>query len=788
TPSASSASGDIKGLIELAVSEANDSYVNSGIDIHLNLVCTLAVNYSESGNYDTDLNRFKTEGDNFMDEVHMNRQAYGADICVLILNNDAYCGLAAVISANASSAFCAVHYDCATGYYSFAHEIGHLQGARHNLDIDPTLGYNHGYIDLAHNWRTIMAYPAGSTVRIKYWSNPDKYYNGYVMGTTTYENNARTLNESANIISTFFYRPTSAGTLVRNETWFLAHDLTGNVYVPSGISLTLKPTAIINLNGYSIISTGGTIVNEGASITGVAAYIKTNSNVIVGYCGSIQSACNAVASGQKVEIKPGSYNGGFSLNSKSDVTISGYGTTINGTINLNNNSYCNLYGVYMPAGQVYISGGIGIIVMDVRSDLGNHSMNIQNTTNNAVYGLTATNGDMNDFGVNIYNSNGDICRSSRIENQMVGIYLYGTSSYNVNEDYFCNNGYDVDAEGGAYAYLLHNTHSSISPLSAYGNYFLADPNSVVECSSPSSLAKSNTASLSMNNQSEVKGTPAGDLDRMYLDLIHRTSQDTALDHKGRIEKYKTEYLGIAEKSKDELKKSFNDFSKLKSSLSLTVNCLRYLGEEGSLTSYLNELLGMSDLQAYSPYIKKYLIPGLISRNDFTGAIALCNEIQNSKDIDKDLTCEMLYEKGLIHRFYLNNNTEAYRAFSSITAKYPDHPLGKMAIGQISDMPGIEVEKPGLKSLGNTSEGFTCSNYPNPFNPSTRFNFSIPSDGFTELKIYNSLGQEVKTLVSDYLAKGKYTFEWNATSYSSGIYYYFLKSGNNVTTSKIILLK
>ncbi|HEX2962180.1 MAG TPA: T9SS type A sorting domain-containing protein [Ignavibacteriales bacterium] len=584
------------------------------------------------------------------------------------------------------------------------------------------------------------------------------------------------------------FKVTTNGTLTENEKWYSNVSLTGDVIIPSNKELRITSCAAINLNGHTILSTGGTIVNEGANIIGLAAYIKTSSNAIVGYCGSIQSACNAAASGQKVEITSGSHNGSFSLNSKSEVTISGYGATINGTINLTNATYCRLYGVYLPSGHVYINGGIGNIIMDVRSDREYEVLFIENTANNAVYGLTATNGDMNNFGLYIYNSTGDICRSSIIENHACGIYLSGTSSYNVTEDYFCNNGFDVDAEGGAYAYLLHNTYSRIKPISVYGNCIIPDPPSALACSSASGLAKSNTASLSLNNQAEVKGTPAGELDRMYLDLIHRTSQDTTLDHKGRIEKYKSEYLSIAEKSKGELKKSFNDLSKLKNSLSLTANCLRYLGEEGSLSSYLSELLGMSDLQPYSPYIKKYLIPGLIGKNDYTGALAQCDEVLKAKDIDRDLTCEMLYEKGIINRFYLSNNTEAYRAFSSITAKYPDHPLGKMAMGQISEMPGVEVEKPGLKSLGNTSEGFTCSNYPNPFNPSTRFNFSIPSDGFTELKIYNSLGQEVKTLVSDYLAKGKYTFEWNATSYSSGIYYYFLKSGNNVTTSKIILLK
>ncbi|MGE5520986.1 MAG: T9SS type A sorting domain-containing protein [Candidatus Dadabacteria bacterium] len=582
-------------------------------------------------------------------------------------------------------------------------------------------------------------------------------------------------------------KTTTSGTLTENEYWFTNNiSLSGNVAVPTGINLRLGKGITIKLNGYTITSTGGTITDEGATFSDLAAYVKTSSNVIVGYSGSIQSACNAVATSQKVEIKPGTYNTGFSLTGKSSVTISGYGATVNGTINLNNDSYCNLYGVYLPTGQVYISGGIGLVIMDVRSDAGNRSLNIENTTNNAVYNLTAANGDMQDFGVNIYNSTGDICRSSRIENQMCGIFLYG-GHYNVTEDYFCQNGYDVDAEGGGYAYLMNNTLSRINPASVYGTIYFDEPPTVA-CSSPSGLAKSNTASLSLNTRTEEKGIPADDLNRIYSDLLHRTIQDSALNHKSLIEKYKAEYLSTAEKSKDELKKSVHDLSKLKNYLSLTINCLRYLGEEESLSSYLNELLGMSDFQPYSPYIKKYFIPGLVSRNDFNGALALCNEVQNSKDIDKDLTCEMLYEKGIINRFYLNNNTEAYRAFSSITAKYPDHPLGKMAKGQISDMPELEIGNPGLKSLGSTSEGFTCSNYPNPFNPSTRFTFSIPGDGFTELKIYNSLGQEVKALVSDYLTKGKYTFEWNAASYSSGIYYYFLKSGSNVTTSKIILLK
>ncbi|MDP4197896.1 MAG: T9SS type A sorting domain-containing protein, partial [Bacteroidota bacterium] len=185
--------------------------------------------------------------------------------------------------------------------------------------------------------------------------------------------------------------------------------------------------------------------------------------------------------------------------------------------------------------------------------------------------------------------------------------------------------------------------------------------------------------------------------------------------------------------------------------------------------------------------KRYMIDSYIESQDYKGAVALADEILNTKGIDQDLTCEMLYEKGIINKFYLKNNTDAYRSFSLLTSQYPKNVLAKMAKGQMSDLPK-DSEKPYLTALSKEADGFKCSNYPNPFNPTTRFNFSIPKDGYTELRIYNSLGQEVKTLVSENLSKGQYSFEWNANNCASGIYYYTLKSGDQVSTYKMILMK
>jgi len=82
------------------------------------------------------------------------------------------------------------------------------------------------------------------------------------------------------------------------------------------------------------------------------------------------------------------------------------------------------------------------------------------------------------------------------------------------------------------------------------------------------------------------------------------------------------------------------------------------------------------------------------------------------------------------------------------------------------------------------------NYPNPFNPSTKIEYSIPKSGFVSLKVYDLLGREIVTLVSEEKQKGKYEIEFDAAKYilTSGIYFYSIKAGAFVGTKKLLLLK
>lgn len=80
------------------------------------------------------------------------------------------------------------------------------------------------------------------------------------------------------------------------------------------------------------------------------------------------------------------------------------------------------------------------------------------------------------------------------------------------------------------------------------------------------------------------------------------------------------------------------------------------------------------------------------------------------------------------------------------------------------------------------------NYPNPFNPRTTISWQLPVASKATLKVYDILGNEVSTLVNEELSGGKYEIEFNASSLTSGIYYYKLGAGEYSETRKMVLLK
>ncbi|HEX2787538.1 MAG TPA: T9SS type A sorting domain-containing protein [Ignavibacteria bacterium] len=108
---------------------------------------------------------------------------------------------------------------------------------------------------------------------------------------------------------------------------------------------------------------------------------------------------------------------------------------------------------------------------------------------------------------------------------------------------------------------------------------------------------------------------------------------------------------------------------------------------------------------------------------------------------------------------------------------------KMSTFKISQVTGINILSENIPNKYSLSQ-----NFPNPFNPTTRINFSIPNSGFVSLKVYDMLGREVSVLVNEKLTAGEYSYDFDAGILQSGIYFYCFQANKFSKTNKMILLK
>jgi len=93
---------------------------------------------------------------------------------------------------------------------------------------------------------------------------------------------------------------------------------------------------------------------------------------------------------------------------------------------------------------------------------------------------------------------------------------------------------------------------------------------------------------------------------------------------------------------------------------------------------------------------------------------------------------------------------------------------------------MDVSKPSSFELSEA--------YPNPFNPSTSINLSIPEAGQVSVMVYNVMGQLVSTLADGHMDASDYSFTWDASSVSSGVYLITATTANQTSTQKVMLLK
>jgi len=150
---------------------------------------------------------------------------------------------------------------------------------------------------------------------------------------------------------------------------------------------------------------------------------------------------------------------------------------------------------------------------------------------------------------------------------------------------------------------------------------------------------------------------------------------------------------------------------------------------------------------------------LYNENDLNTAASLLSEVKSQNDLSTQVE--------------INTAEESYYVHSNVLSASFDFILSKPQTKKAE-------EKPAAYMLSQ--------NYPNPFNPTTIIHYEIPNDGFVTLKIYDILGREATTLISQFKTQRSYYINFDGSKLASGMYVYRLKSGNFIATKKLLLLK
>lgn len=151
--------------------------------------------------------------------------------------------------------------------------------------------------------------------------------------------------------------------------------------------------------------------------------------------------------------------------------------------------------------------------------------------------------------------------------------------------------------------------------------------------------------------------------------------------------------------------------------------------------------------------------------------ALTSDNYSTKNSDSNIDSNSLLKKSTIHRGMGNVGT------SYADYYYMEAIIRYMELVQ-ADFPKIEPEK----------NLFLDQNYPNPFNNSTLIYYSTEQDGNVELSVYDYTGRRVQTVVNQYQSSGHYDIEINGSGLSSGIYFYILRSNNQIQSRRMTILK
>jgi len=752
-------------LINNCYNATGIAFYNSSISSEIDIVGYQEFTYSETGNSQTDCNNFMTNNDGILDAIHCLRNQYEADICILLVNslNDGTAWWAASIGAEFTGAFCVVKASAAVSNKTFPHELAHLLGCRHDIDsgTDP-YAYAHGYYwngklyNVVTNYRTIMGVnKIEASTRVPYFSNPNTYDQlNKPMGTIDTNYCAMAIDDYASYIDAF--QPlTTSGTMSKNELWRGAVTVTGNVTIPSGITLTIDPGTTI-----SFANNASLFVNGALNVNGT--------------------------SGTTVTFSGNSTWGGITFNSGS------YG-------NLN---YCTITGVstYGGAAIRILSASPAIRNCTIENNSTSHGIYLTGSTNAYIYNNIIRNNTLN--GIYIYNGNAylrynTITGSSSYAAVYCDIYatpLFGAPSageadgwntlqsgyYGLFGNYHCS----INAgatDNGRYNTFQNNSYANVyasnyTTIYAKNNWWNPEP--------PTGIVEDATSSVYYTPYSLAKST--SNSSQSENDLL-------LLAYELRMQKRYSEALDIY----DELINGVNN-KYIILAISETGNLYRE-SKNSEVVDYIETVL---QTKSNNPEVRAVLLEVLsnmyMTNKKYTDIISTSNKLV------EDYGNNEHGKNGLMNIFYAyyyqQEMEKAFEVLESIDKKYAGNMEVLMARSILGLAAGSDIG--GEYKAENNSESEInynknkpvefelTGNYPNPFNPSTTINYSLPDESNVELIIYDIMGREVNSFIYDAQTVGAHNIVWNGrnregANVSSGIYFYKL-TAHALNTGKLFI--
>ena len=740
---------NVSNLISECRNVTNNAYTNSLISSNIEIAGSAQLTYTESGSGSTDVDRFKTKNDCYLDDIHSLRNQYEADVCVLLVNTLDNNGWSASIGAQFDDAFCVVKASSATSYYSFPHELGHFFGCRHEEDNSSNEPYAnaHGFywngkLPYSHNhnypYKTIMCVDE-KYYRVQYFSNPYVYdQDNNPIGSTNYYYSAYAIDDYASYIAGFEPHYTTSGIMDINEWWSGTITITDDLIIASGVTLTIQSGSTIQIASGKTLTVIGTLTAQGTSGNNITF---TRSGT-VGTWGGIQFNNGSSGNLQYCNIQYAN-NGIYCYNSSPTIkysTIDNNGTAV----------YCDYYSSPVMVGN--------------------------NIRYNTSYGIRC-----NSFSSPNLTDNG-YPGSNVIRNNYTGI----------NTTYFCNpNMSGYMSYGNS---IFDNTGDEVSAL--YNCSISAQK--VYWGSSPTYYAYQST--IDYSNPLTTNPNPGrmiiaydNNMNSIPISISYSVQADdlsSALD-KQRDKKYDEAialFLEVFKSNKDALVGKF--------ALIKIEECFTQAGKKDFLEYSKKELKPIIKTADETFVVLLELeTHQLVNAGLYTEAMDNLFLIKNKYNLNKEIDKNTIYRIGVFYAQLYGDKQNAKKYFDELKMKYPGDELVNdidrwmnTANGVNSNGKYLPVAQAALEIPAVESFGVSVENYPNPFNPSTTISYALLEEGKISIKIFDALGREIKTLVNETVSKGEHSVVWDGTDYASGIYFYRIEFKGKAIYKKMMLLK